>query len=145
MSDLMAFEYLPDEGDIRITVEFTGAVGYFVNGVVPYDDIHVRAARADAKMAEIGVSPQDRPGFARDLLTRLSLIPPANGRQAEACIDLVLWIAERQGLPYEDDPALGDANWIRLRWSALMDENAEAPQFILDHCPALVALWNTAA
>lgn len=143
MSDLMNTEFLPHEDEIRITVEFTGAVGYYVNGVVPHDDLHVRAARAGAKMAQIGIAPQDRPGFARDLLTRLSLIPPAQETEAEACVDLALWVAGQEGVL--DGLAPGEANWLRLSWSAMMDADGDAPHATLDHCPAQAALWHAAA
>jgi len=82
----------------------------------------------------VGIAPMDRPGFARDVLTRFSLIPPINEREVEACVDLVLWIADQKG--HQGELAPDEANWRRLAWSALMDENGDAPQITLNHGPA---------
>jgi hypothetical protein len=76
-------------------------------------------------MDEVGIAPMDRSGLACDMLTRFSLIPPINEREVEACVDLAL-CADPKGLLGELAP--DEANWLRLAWSALMDENGDAPR-----------------
>lgn len=142
MSNLMAPEFLPTSNDVRISIEFTGTIKYFINGIIASSTIQAHAARAEEKMREVGITPKDRLGFAHDIFTHLSITPASNEKELHACVDLALWMVKKQG--GLDDLSREGANWLRLQWSALASQSQE-PFHTLDRCPTTDAHWNAAA